>query len=90
MTETNQILLSAVIVVLTILMVIVGWQIFQILSEIRKMLMKFNKMVDGAVTVTGNLGKSFENMSGFSEGVKSVFSLFRLFRVREKKDKDED
>lgn len=86
MIEPSQLLLFTVVVVLTIIMVIIGWQIFQILSEIRKMMMKFNTMIDGAVNVTGNLGKSFENLSGFSEGVKAVFSLFRLFRVKGKKD----
>lgn len=88
MIEPTQLLLYAVIVVLTIMMVIVGWQIFQIFAEIRKMLVKFNMMVDGAVSMTGNLGKSFENLSGFSEGVKAVFSIFRLFSKKEKK-KDE-
>jgi len=85
MIEPTQLLLYVVIVVLTIMMVIVGWQIFQIFAEIRKMLVKFNMMVDGAVSMTGNLGKSFENLSGFSEGVKAVFSIFRLFSKKEKK-----
>lgn len=88
MTEPTQVLLYAVIVTLTILMVIIGWQIYQIFSEIRKMLMKFNTMVDGAVSMTGNLGKSFKNLDGFSEGVKAVFSLFRLFGKKERQ-KDE-
>ena len=79
MIEPTQILLFGVVIVLTILLVFIGWQIFQLLGEIRKMLMKFNAMVDGAVNMTGNLGKSFENLSGFSEGVKAVFSLFKLF-----------
>ena len=88
MTEPTQVLLYVVIVVLTVMMVIVGWQIYQIFAEIRKMLVKFNLMVDGAVSMTGNLGKSFENLGGFSEGVKAVFSIFRLFSKKEK-SKDE-
>lgn len=67
-------------------MVIIGWQIFQILSEIRKMLMKFNTMVDGAVTISGSLSKSFQNLTGFSEGMKAVFGIFRLFKKKEKRD----
>lgn len=88
MIEPTQILLFAVISVLTVMMVFIGWQIFQILFEIRKMLIKFNTMVEGAVSMTGNLGKSFENISGFSEGMKAVFSIFRLFRKKENKDED--
>jgi len=87
MLDTTQILLFAVVTILTVLLVFIGWQIFQILGEVRKMLQKFNTMVDGAVNVTGNLGKSFEKLSGFGEGVQAVFSIFKLFSgKKEKKD----
>jgi len=42
--------------------------------------------------MSGTLGKSFENLSGFSEGVKSVFSIFKMFspkKVKKSEDKDE-
>ncbi|OGG33557.1 hypothetical protein A3G68_05845 [Candidatus Gottesmanbacteria bacterium RIFCSPLOWO2_12_FULL_42_10] len=87
MLDTTQILLFAVVTILTVLLVFIGWQIFQILGEVRKMLQKFKTMVDGAVNVTGNLGKSFEKLSGFGEGVQAVFSIFKLFSgKKEKKD----
>ena len=38
MIEPTQVLLFGVVTVLTIVLVFIGWQIFQILSEIRKML----------------------------------------------------
>lgn len=50
--------------------------------------MKFNTMVDGAVTVTGNVGKSFEKLSGFGEGVSAVFSLFKLFGGKKEKKRE--
>ena len=90
MIEPTQILLFAVVTILTILLVFIGWQIFQIFSEIRKMLIKFNTMVDGAVTMTGNMGKSFENLGGVSEGVKAVFSLFKLFSTKKEKKREEE
>ncbi|MBI4991282.1 hypothetical protein HZB96_04285 [Candidatus Gottesmanbacteria bacterium] len=89
MTESTQILLFAVVIVLTVLLSIIGWQIFQILSEIRKMLTKFNVMVDGAVTISGNLGKSFKDLSGFSEGIKTVLGFLKIFKKGEKKDERE-
>ena len=46
MLDTTQILLFAVVTILTVLLVFIGWQIFQILGEVRKMLQKFNTMVD--------------------------------------------
>ena len=85
MTEPTQTLLFAVVTVLTILLVFIGWQIFQIFSEVRKMLIKFNLMVDGAVTMTGNMGKSLEKLSGVSEGVQAVFSLFKFFSTKKEK-----
>ena len=89
MIEPTQILLFAVVIILTVLLVFIGWQIFQIFSEIRKMLIKFNTMVDGAVTISGNMGKSFEKLSGFGEGVNAVFSLFRLFSGKKEKKSSE-
>lgn len=88
MLDTTQILLFAVVTILTVLLVFIGWQIFQILGEVRRMLMKFNAMVDGAVNMTGNIGKSFEKLSGFGEGVQSVFSIFKLFSAKKEKKDD--
>ncbi len=83
MIEPTQILLFIVVVVLTSLTVIIGWQIFLILSEIRKMLSKFNTMADGAVTMTQNLGKSFQNLHGFSDGLKAVFGVLKVFNKKD-------
>lgn len=82
MIEPTQILLFIVVVVLTALTVIIGWQIFQILAEIRKMLSKFNSMAAGAVNMTQNLGRSFQNLSGFSDGLKAILGIFKVFRKR--------
>lgn len=86
MIEPIQILLSAVIVILTVMMVLIGWQIFQILFELRKMLVKFNTMVDGAVTISGNIGKSFKDLTGFSEGLKTVLGFMKIFKRKKEKN----
>lgn len=88
MIEPNQILLFIVVVVLTSITVLIGWQIFQILSEIRKMLSKFNLMANGAVNMTQNLGRSFQNLHGFSDGLKAVLGVLRVFKKSEKENKD--
>lgn len=51
--------------------------------------MKFNTMVDGAVNLTGNMGKSFEKLSGFGEGVSAVFSLLKVFSGKKEKKRDD-
>lgn len=85
MIEPNQILIYIVVTVLTSVTVIIGWQVYLILSEIRKMLSKANLMADGAVSMTQNIGKSFQNINGFSEGLKTVFGVFKSFKKKEKK-----
>lgn len=86
MVEPTQILLFVVVILLTSITVIIGWQIFKILSEIRKMLSKFNMMADGAVNMTQSLGRSFHNLNGFSEGLKAIFGIFKVFKKKEAKD----
>lgn len=89
MLDVNQILLSAVVVTLTTLMVFIGLQIYHILSEIRKMLIKFNTMADGAVNFTNNMGKSFQNLSGFTEGLKAILGLFHIFKKKKEEKNNE-
>ena len=66
-------------------MVIIGWQIFLIFSELRKILVKFNNMADNAVSFTGNLGKSLHNLTGFTSGLKTVFNIAKIFKKEDKK-----
>lgn len=84
MIEPTQILLFAVVIVLTILVVVIGWQIYQILAEVRKILEKANTVAQGAVDVTSNMGQSLINISGVSEGLKMVLGIVKLFSGRGK------
>ncbi len=88
MNESTQILLFAVISVLTIVMVVIGYQVFMILGEIRKMLQKFNKVVDSTVNMSTSLSKSLTNINGFTEGMKTVMGIFNVFRKKEKSGED--
>jgi phosphoglycerate-specific signal transduction histidine kinase len=91
MIEPIQILLFAVIITLTILVVIIGLQIYYILSEVRKIFSKFNTMAAGAVTITNDVGQSFHNLSGFSQGLRSILSLFGFLKNKKpKKDEEEE
>ena len=84
MNASTQILLFAVITVLTIVMVVIGYQIFMILGEIRKMLQKFNKVVDSTVNVSASISKSLTNINGFTQGMKTVMGIFNVFRKKDK------
>jgi hypothetical protein len=91
MIEPIQILLFAVVITLTILVVIIGIQIYYILTEIRKIFNKFNTMADGAVKLTDNVGQSFQNISGFSQGLRSILQLFGFIKKKKnRRDEEED
>lgn len=83
MIEPYQVLLISVVVILTILTVLIGWQIYLILSEIRKTIIKFNSIINEASTVASNIGKSLHSMSGFAEGLKTILNLFKFAKSKE-------
>jgi hypothetical protein len=91
MIEPIQILLFAVVITLTVLIVIIGIQMYYILSEVRKIFNKFNTMADGAVKLTDNVGQSFQNISGFSHGLRSILQLFGFIKKKKSgKHEEED
>jgi hypothetical protein len=86
MIDTTHILLYTVIIALTIMMVIIGWQFYQILGEIRKMLGKANLMMDNSMKMVDNFGKSFQSLNGFTDGVKAALNIFKFFKKDDKKN----
>lgn len=83
MVDTTQILLYTVVVALTILLIVIGIQVFLILKEIKKMLEKANKMMDDATKLTGSISSSFHEISGFASGIKTVFKVFDVFNKKD-------
>lgn len=63
-------------IVLTILMVFVGVQVFYILAEVRRSVQKMNKMLDDAGKMTGSVSHTVEGMSGLVSGMKAGLALF--------------
>jgi hypothetical protein len=86
MIESTQILLFAVVMILTVLLIILGIKLYQILCEIHKALVRFNNTVNNISGFTHNFGQSVKNFSGFSEGIKAAFLFLNLFKKGEKKD----
>lgn len=84
--DTTQILLVAVVTVLTILLTIIGVQIVFILVEVRKSLEKVNKMLDDAGTVTGGISRSVTGLGGLFEGIKTGLSFVHKFGKKHKED----
>lgn len=89
MIEPTQILLFAVVIILTLLLLIIGWKIYQILIEVHKSLTKINRLVDNTVSVTSTISKSVQNFTGVSEGVKLISAIVKLFKKEGKGKKHE-
>ena len=86
MVDYIQILISAVVIILTVLIVFIGVKIYQILEEVLKAMVKTNRMLDNAEGLTNDIGKSVKSLSGFGEGVKAVFSVIHLFSKNKKNE----
>lgn len=72
MTLAVQILLSAVIISLTVLVSVVGIQIFQILHELRLTLKKANRILDNAESLSESAAKPITAVNHFFSDVKSL------------------
>lgn len=80
-----QLTIIGVTITLTILLVILGIQVYYILQEIKTSLQKVNKMLDDASAVTGTVSEGITSMSGFINGIKSGMSLLTSFKPKEDK-----
>lgn len=90
MVDPIQILLTVVITTLTVLLVIIGIEVFQILKEFKKMMEKVNLMMDDVHRVTKSIADPIEEASGFIMGLKRGVNFFKAISRLLEKDKDEE
>ena len=90
MISPTQILLIVVVSALSIVLVIIGIQVFYLFREFRRSIEKVNKILDDAGTVSAAITKPIaslsSSLSSFS-GLTSIFSwLLSLGKKKEKKN----
>lgn len=78
--DVTQLVIVIISSVLAVLLVFLGIQVFYILKEFRHSIQKVNKMLDDAGRVTGTVGDSVVNMSGFINGLKTGLTAISSFR----------
>ncbi|OGV89505.1 hypothetical protein A2Z41_01505 [Microgenomates group bacterium RBG_19FT_COMBO_39_10] len=89
MIDTTQILLIAVVTVLTALLTIIGVQVFFILKEIKRTIEKFNKMLDDMGLISESVARPIASLSNSITGVSGIAGLFGwLTKMREKPKKE--
>lgn len=96
MMDSAQIVLLFVIIVLTILLLILGMQVFFILREFRKTVMKANKVLDDTSAITESISGPISTLSSLATGVKAGTSILSFLKKKKKtinnfiKDEEED
>ena len=83
--DPAQIVLFLVIIVLTILLLALGVQVFFILKELRQTIAKTNKVLDEVGQITESVSTPLSNISTLITGLKTGASLASIFKRNTKK-----
>jgi len=73
MIVTTQVLLIAVVVILTILLTLIGIQIYQVLLEFKKASRLLNQILDNTAQVSQTFSQSVINFSALLSGLGAIF-----------------
>lgn len=92
MVDPVQMVLLLVILVLTILLVILGVQVYYILRELRETIIKTNKVLDNAESITENIDGPISALSSLALGAKasSLITVAKFVRSFVGRAKDDD
>lgn len=88
MPDAAQTALFIVIIVLTILLVVLGIQVFFILREFRKTIQKTNMILDEAQEITESISEPINSFSAILTGFKTGAAFIEMFTGKKKKEKE--
>lgn len=88
MTDPAQILLFIVILTLTILLVVLGIQVFFILRDLRHTISKANKVLDNTGEITESVSQPLTSISSILMGLKAGGTIANIIK-RVTEDKEE-
>lgn len=94
MVDSVQAVLLFVIIVLTLLLLVLGAQVYFILRELRATVIKANKVLDDTGLITESVSTPIASLSALISGVKTGASIAKLFQqekpTRRKKDQEDE
>jgi len=90
MIDFAQALLVGVISVLTVILVIIGLQVANILREFKKSLEKVNKILENAVTVSSSIAQPVADISGFFKIINLVVDLIQRKKKKHQAEEIEE
>jgi hypothetical protein len=82
--ELTQILLFAVVGILTILLVAVGVQVMIILFQFKKTVNKLDKFLEDANVISQSVARPMAGVNNFLEGLKSMKSLVEIVSEKQR------
>ncbi len=82
--DTAQLVLLFVVVVLTLLLIVLGIQVYFILKELRRTVTKANKVLDDTGLITESVSGPLSSLSTVMSGVKAGASIAKLLRGKSK------
>jgi hypothetical protein len=86
--EPTQLTIILISISLTILVIVLGIQLWFILKEVRASIQKMNKMLDDAGKVSGAVSEGVIGMSGFVNGLKTgISAITSLIHKKEDENK---
>lgn len=86
--DITQTVLLAVIIALAILLVVVGFQVFFVLKDLRKTLFRLNRLFDNADDLVGQVKKPIESAGNLFTAMTAGVGIAHLLK-RGDKDKHE-
>lgn len=85
MLDITQTLLVVVITVLTILLAVIGVQVFFILRDMRDTVKKTNRILEDTSSMTANFKRPFSSMTSLASGIKTGLEIISMLRERKEK-----
>ena len=90
MIDPAQTVLFLVVIILTVLLVVLGVQVFFILRELRKTLEKVNLVLDDAAMITESVSKPISSLSSLTMGLKTGATIARILSGGKKSHNKKD
>ncbi len=86
--DIAQVALFIVIIVLAVLLIGLGIQVFFILKEFRKTVSKANQVLDNTNVITESVSSPLSSLSGIAAGIKTIAPILGIFKKIISKDED--
>lgn len=86
--DVTQTILLAIIIVLAIFLVALGFQVFFVLKDLRKTLTRMNMLFDDANDLVGQIKKPVESAGNFVTALTAGAGIAQLFKKGSKGSKE--